>query len=413
MMLTQGTLSLLPPDAELETRAVLKALAPAHRYLAELKGLAATIPNEHILINTLALQEAKDSSEIENIITTHDELYKADLFAEYLNNPAAKEVSRYATALKTAFEQVRRDRLISINRIVDTHQVLEQNDAGIRRLPGTALKNERTGETVYTPPQEHGEITRLMGNLEQFINDDALCDADPLVKMAVIHHQFESIHPFYDGNGRTGRIINILYLVAKGLLEIPVLYLSRYVIRNKADYYRLLQSTRDTGEWEPWILYMLDAVQQTALDTRDKILAIRELLIKTIEFTKENLPARVYSKDLIELLFHQPYTIYYEIDSSDLAFEKLKVLAVNYSKSELRGAADIDESGRIVGIEIPLIRKGRNKKAPLDSTILGQIAIEDHRLKVEVNSVRRAEIIRKKIETLLGKHVRHITTEIQ
>ncbi|MYB88802.1 MAG: Fic family protein, partial [Proteobacteria bacterium] len=264
---TEGTLSPLPPTAELESRSVLKGLAPAHRYLAELKGMAATIPNEHILINTLALQEAKDSSEIENVITTHDELYKADLFADYIKNPAAKEVSRYATALKTAFGQVKRDQLLTVNRIVEIHRSLEQNEGGIRKLPGTALKNERTGETVYTPLQDHGEIVCLMSNLEQFINDDAFCDVDPLVKMAVIHHQFESIHPFYDGNGRTGRIINILYLVAKGLLDIPVLYLSRYIIRNKADYYRLLQATRDTGDWESWILYMLEGVELTSRQT--------------------------------------------------------------------------------------------------------------------------------------------------
>ena len=307
MMLTQGTLSLLPPDAELETRAVLKSLAPAHRYLAELKGLAATIPNEHILINTLALQEAKDSSEIENIITTHDDLYKADLFSDYIKNPAAKEGSRYATALKTAFEQVKRDRLISVNRIVDAHQVLEQNDAGIRKLPGTALKNERIGETVYTPPQNHNEIIRLMNNLEQFINDDALYDADPLVKMAVIHHQFESIHPFYDGNGRAGRIINILYLVAKGLLDIPVLYLSRHIIRNKEDYYRLLQSTRDTGEWEPWILYMLEGIELTARQTIWIIQRIKKIMMVYKHRIRAELP-KIYSQDLLNNLFRHPYT---------------------------------------------------------------------------------------------------------
>jgi Fic family protein len=307
MMLTQGTLSLLPPDAELETRSVLKALAPAHRYLAELKGLAATIPNEHILINTLALQEAKDSSEIENIITTHDDLYKADLFSDYIKNPAAKEVSRYATALKTAFKQVKRDQLISVTRIVDTHQVLEQNDAGIRKLPGTALKNEQTGETVYTPPQNHGEIIRLMNNLEQFINDDALCDADPLVKMAVIHHQFESIHPFYDGNGRAGRIINILYLVAKGLLDIPVLYLSRYIIRNKEDYYHLLQSTRDTGEWEPWILYMLEGIELTARQTIWIIQRVKKIMMVYKHRIRTELP-KIYSQDLLNNLFRHPYT---------------------------------------------------------------------------------------------------------
>ncbi len=303
----QGAISLLPPNADLETRAVLKALAPAHRYLAELKGLAATIPNEHILINTLALQEAKDSSEIENVITTHDELYKADLFSDYIKNPAAKEVSRYAAALKTAFVQVKRDRLISVNRIIDTHQVLEQNDAGIRKLPGTALRNEWTGETVYTPPQDYGEIVRLMGNLEQFINDDALSDADALVKMAVIHHQFERIHPFYDGNGRTGRIINILFLVAKGLLDIPVLYLSRYIIRNRPDYYRLLQSTRDTGNWEPWILYMLEGVELTARQTIWIIRRIKEIMMGYKHHIRAELP-KIYSQDILNNLFRHPYT---------------------------------------------------------------------------------------------------------
>lgn len=323
---SQGIIALLPPTAELESRSVLKRLAPAHRYLAELKGLAATIPNEHILINTLALQEAKDSSEIENVITTHDDLYKADLFADYIRNPAAKEVSRYATALKTAFEQVKRDRLLTVNRIVDIHQVLEQNTAGIRKLPGTALKNERTGETVYTPPQDHGEIVRLMNNLEQFINDDALCDVDPLIKMAVIHHQFESIHPFYDGNGRTGRIINILYLVAKGLLDIPVLYLSRYIIRNKADYYRLLQATRDTGDWEPWILYMLEGVELTSRQTIWIIQQIKEIMMAYKHRIRAELP-KIYSQDLLNNLFRHPYT---KIESVQNDLRVSRLTAVKY-----------------------------------------------------------------------------------
>ncbi len=286
---------------------MLKRLAPAHRYLAELKGMAATIPNEHILINTLALQEAKDSSEIENIITTHDDLYKADLFSDYIRNPAAKEVSRYATALKTAFEQVRRDRLITVNRIIEIHRVLEQNNAGIRNLPGTALKNDRTGEIVYTPPQDHDEIVRLMNNLERFINDEAFCDADPLVKMAVIHHQFESIHPFYDGNGRTGRIINILYLVAKGLLDIPVLYLSRYIIRTRPEYYQLLQQTRETGDWEPWILYMLEGVEHTSRQTIWIIRQIKEIMMAYKHRIRTELP-KIYSQDLLNNLFRHPYT---------------------------------------------------------------------------------------------------------
>ena len=300
-------LPLLPPQTELETRAVLKRLAPAHRYLAELKGLASTIPNEHILINILALQEAKDSSEIENIVTTQDDLYKADLFSDYIRDPAAKAVSRYAAALKKSFALVSRDRLLTTNRILDIHDELVLNDAGIRKVPGTALKNERTGATVYTPPQDHAELVRLMANLERFINDDGLSDADPLVKMAVIHQQFESIHPFYDGNGRTGRIINILYLVAKGLLNIPVLYLSRYVIRTKSEYYRLLQQTRDTGDWEPWILYMLQGVELTARQTIWIVGRIKSLMMDYKHRIRAEL-RKIYSQDLLNNLFRHPYT---------------------------------------------------------------------------------------------------------
>ncbi len=305
--MTRPSIPLLPPETELETRAVLKKLAPVHRYLAELKGMAATIPNEHILINTLALQEAKDSSEIENVITTQDDLYKANLFADYIRNPAAKEVNRYATALKSAFEKVRGDRLITVNRIVEIHRVLEQNDAGIRTQGGTVLRNESTGETVYTPPQTYEEIVRLMSNLEQYINDDALSDVDSLVKMVVIHHQFESIHPFYDGNGRTGRIINILYLVAKNLLDIPVLYLSRYIIRSKDDYYRLLQAVRDTGNWEPWLIYMLEGVEQTSRQTIWVIARIKEIMQIYKHRIRAELP-RLYSQDLLNNLFRHPYT---------------------------------------------------------------------------------------------------------
>ena len=323
---TQGTISPLPPTAELESRSVLKSLAPAHRYLAELKGMAATIPNEHILINTLILQEAKDSSEIENVVTTHDDLYKANLFGDYIKNPAAKEVNRYATALKNAFEQVKHDRLLTVNRIVGIHRVLEQNEAGIRKLPGTALKNERTGETVYTPPQDHGEIVRLMNNLEQFINDDELSNVDPLVKMAVIHYQFESIHPFYDGNGRTGRIINIIYLVARGLLDIPVLYLSGYIIRNKADYYRLLQATRDTGDWEPWILYMLEGVELTSRQTIWIIQRIKEIMMAYKHRIRAELP-KIYSQDLLNNLFRHPYT---KIESVQTDLQVSRVTAVKY-----------------------------------------------------------------------------------
>jgi len=300
-------LSPLPPGIELETRQVLRKLASAHRYLAELKGMAASIPNESILINTLTLQEAKDSSEIENIVTTHDELYKNSLFHDYIHNPAAKEVCDYAAALRIGFKQVRQDRLITVNRILKIHQVLEQNDAGIRRLPGTELMNDRTGEMVYTPPQDYQVIVELLNNLERFINEDAMLDVDPLVKMAVIHYQFESIHPFYDGNGRTGRILNILYLVAQGLLEIPVLYLSRYIIQTKDDYYRLLQTVRDEGAWESWLLYMLKGVEVTSRQTIGLIREIKRLMQDYKQRIRSGLP-KIYSQDLLNNLFCHPYT---------------------------------------------------------------------------------------------------------
>ena len=263
--------SALPPTAELETRAVLKKLPAAHRALAELKGLVAAIPNESILLDTLPLQEAKDSSAIENIITTHDELFNAELHLG--DSQAAKEVQRYAAALRLGTALVKQYGFLSTNHIAQIQEELKRDRGGYRRLPGTALKNQR-GEVVYTPPQDPAVILDLMGNLEQYLNDDSLHDVDPLVKMAVLHFQFESIHPFYDGNGRTGRILNILYLVLKGLLDIPVLYLSRFITQHKADYYRHLQAVRDTGDWEPWLLYLLTGVEQTA---RESIQLITEM----------------------------------------------------------------------------------------------------------------------------------------
>lgn len=293
--------------AALETRAVLKRAAEAHRYLAELKGVAASIPNEAILINTLSLQEAKDSSEIENIVTTHDALYKANLFTEAVTDPAAKEVQDYAIALTQSFQTVRRHRLIRLEDILGVQQQLVHNRAGLRRLPGTELKNTRTGEVVYVPPQNAREVEDLMNNLVEYINDDSLCDADPLVKMAIIHHQFESIHPFYDGNGRTGRIVNILYLVAQDLLNLPVLYLSRYIIRNKAGYYHHLQQVRETGDWEPWLLYMLDGVIDTAQATIKLIGQIKQLMQKYKQRMRQELP-KLYRQELLNNLFNHPYT---------------------------------------------------------------------------------------------------------
>lgn len=291
--------------ARFESPAILKKLASSSRRLAELKGIAGSIPNQGILINTLSLQEAKDSSEIENIITTHDELFKDDVLPEAFANPAAKEVLRYRQALRVGFEQVRRSGLLTTNHIIEIQAELERNNAGFRKLPGTALK-DGGGQTVYTPPQDSVEIIALMRDLERFINDADLYAVDPLIKMALIHHQFESIHPFYDGNGRTGRILNVLYLVKEGLLDIPVLYLSSHIVRTKADYYRLLQTVRMEDRWEDWVLYMLEAVEQTSTQTIATIQAIKAALLDY----KHRIRAghKFYSQDLINNLFTHPYT---------------------------------------------------------------------------------------------------------
>jgi Fic family protein len=300
-------IELLPVIGEIETRTILKQLPKAHAALAELKGVAASMPNQSILVGTLSLQEAKDSSEIENIITTHDELYRSDFAKQFFVTHAAKEVHNYAAALRAGFEQVKRTGLLTLNDILNIQAGIEKNRAGMRKLPGTALKNDRTGETIYTPPQHPDDIAALMSNLERFINQNELSDCDPLVKMALIHHQFESIHPFYDGNGRTGRIINILYLVQQGLQDVPVLYLSRYINRNKADYYRLLQNVRNTGQWEEWLLWMLQGVEQTAHQTTLLIKEIKTLMQQIKEKLRSELP-KIYSQDLINNLFRHPYT---------------------------------------------------------------------------------------------------------
>mgnify|MGYP000529372159 FL=1 len=294
----------LPLKKEIETPKVLKKAISTNKALANLNGVARIIPNSAILINSLVLQEAKDSSAIENIITTHDELYRANLDIESVTNEA-KEVQNYKEALLRGFSLVKDTKLLLKKHIVEIQAVLEQNDAGIRKQAGTNLKNSLTGEVIYTPPQDYETIQELLTNLENYINEPN--DIDPLVNMAIIHHQFESIHPFYDGNGRTGRIINILYLILKDLLDIPVLYLSRYIITHKADYYRLLQEVRTEDKWEEWILYMLDAVEQTSLETIELINNISDLMIKTQDKISQELP-KIYSKDLVEILFMHPYT---------------------------------------------------------------------------------------------------------
>jgi Fic family protein len=298
----------LPPAVDLETKAVLRAAAEAHRHLAEVKGRASAMPNQGILIDTLSLQEAKASSEIENIVTTQDELFQADLFTYMEGSPAAKEVALYSGALKFGFAQMKANQgLITSNSIIDMFQKLKRVDGGYRGTPGTALRNDRTGDIVYVPPQDGNEIIRQMVGLERFINDDALSPIDPLIKMALIHHQFESIHPFPDGNGRIGRILNVLYLTRTGLLESPVLYLSRAITRSKGEYYRLLQAVRDEGDWESWVLYMLRAVSSTSQVTLELIDGIRTQMADMKRSLRRELP-KLYSQDLLNNLFRHPYT---------------------------------------------------------------------------------------------------------
>jgi Fic family protein len=286
-----------------ETAAILKRLAAASRELGELKGAAASIPNQGILINTLGIQEAKDSSAIENIVTTHDELFRDDAFPED-GGPAAKEVMRYRQALWTGFQAVRDTGLLTNRDVLRIQAELEHNDAGFRRVPGTTLK-DGAGRVVYTPPSPE-LVPGLMTDLERFMNDSDSFDADSLIRMALAHHQFESIHPFYDGNGRTGRILNVLMLVKDGLLEIPVLNMSRHIVRTKADYYRLLQAVRDEDAWEDWVEYMLTAVERTAHEAIGIIGQIKDALLDY----KHRIRAgyRFYSQDLINNLFMHPYT---------------------------------------------------------------------------------------------------------
>ena len=302
----------LPLIIDVETKAVLKQLARSNRALAELKGVAGTIPNENILISSLTLQEAKDSSSVENIITTQDDLYRADLaIKDFTVSPAAKEVQNYREAIFHGFQLVRQHKLLTNNNIISIQNVLKHTKGGFRVTPGTCLKRD-DGMLLYEPPQHPEDIVRYMGNLEAFINTPDLSDVDPLVKMAIIHHQFESIHPFSDGNGRTGRIVNILYLVINDLLDLPILYLSRFITHNKGEYYRLLQAVRDCGadnakEWEEWILFILKGVEETSIETTAMIKAISKMMADYKAVLKP-LFGTTYKHELLNNLFFHPYT---------------------------------------------------------------------------------------------------------
>ena len=293
----------IPSHASLEVRSVWQSLAEAHRHLAELKGLCESLPNRAILLDTLAIQEAKDSSEIENIITTHDELYAYEQSSSA--SPAAKEVQNYVAALRVGFEDVVKTGLIRMSTILRVQEKVEQNNAGFRKLPGTVLKNQATGATVYQPPQDAVLIEKLMTDLVTFMHaDDGL---DPLLRMAIAHHQFETIHPFYDGNGRTGRILNLLMLQREGLLDLPVLYLSRSITSTKSQYYQLLQSTRETHDWVDWCVYIVKGVAITAKSEIRLIRNLRELMQTTKHRLRNELP-RIYSQELLNNLFRYPYT---------------------------------------------------------------------------------------------------------
>lgn len=302
----------MPLGYDFETKPIMKQLSKANRRLAELKGVALTIPNENILLSSVVLQEALDSSAVENIVTTSDELYRADLNLQgEFANAATKEVLKYRQAMRTGFEMVRKNHLLTLKEIKAIQQTLESNNAGFRNVPGTILKSSQ-GDIVYTPPQDSRDIETYMSNLEKYINIPEMHDIDPLIKVAIIHHQFESIHPFYDGNGRTGRILIILYLVINDLLDLPILYLSRYITHNKGEYYRLIQAIRDTNgdnskEWEDWILFMLKGIEETAIQTIHLVKSISALMARYKNILRP-LFDRQYKHELINNLFFHPYT---------------------------------------------------------------------------------------------------------
>lgn len=342
----------LPLKEELETKEVLKQLSKASRALAELKGVARTMPNQNILINAIMINEAKSSSEIENIVTTHDEIYKA-MIQPNNASPYAKEVVDYRSAMWQGFKLINENKIINLNTIIQIQEKIEHNNAGIRSTLGTVILNKATNEVVYTPPQEKTIILDYLDNLFNYINltDD---DIDPLIKLAIIHYQFESIHPFYDGNGRTGRILNILYLVLENLLDVPILYLSKYIIKNKSEYYTLFQETRKTNNFENWIVYILKGIEETALSTIKIINKISEEMKKLKEDLRNS--TKIYSKELLEALFFDFYTkipyIQEKLDISDKTAQKyLDILVeMNFLSSEKIGRERIYKNDRLLEI---------------------------------------------------------------
>ena len=298
-------MKLLPfNEYDLKTPKILETLNEASRSLAELKGFANSIPNKHILINAITINEAKDSSAIENIVTTHDSIYKV-LTESGFKEDAAKEVVDYRSAIWRGYKIIKEKEFISTNVLVELHAMIEPNKTGIRKTPGTKLVNSKTGEIIYTPPQSESEIRDLLKNLEDYINTED--ETDPLIKMALIHYQFESIHPFYDGNGRTGRILNVLYLVLNKLLDSTILYLSNYINKNKDEYYRLFTEFRENNNYEDWIIYILKGIEETSKNTIELIRKIQEEMESYKNEFMEKLP-KIYSDELLDSLFFEVYT---------------------------------------------------------------------------------------------------------
>lgn len=310
-----NTLPNLPPEEELETKRVLKACVGARTALAELRLVGQLIPNEDVLINTIPLLEAKDSSEIENIVTTNDALFREASHPTAESDPSTKEALRYRAALYGGVASLK-ERPLSTRTTLEIVSEIKGADMDVRIRPGTALRNAHTGEVIYTPPEGEQRLRDLMANWEQFVHRED--DLDPLVRMAVLHYQFEAIHPFTDGNGRTGRILNVLVLIEVGLLDIPTLYLSRHILRTKGDYYRSLEAVTKNGAWEEWILYMLKAVEESARWTNQRIRAIRALMDETSDYVRGNVP-KLHSHELIQLIFALPYTRISHLVASGIA----------------------------------------------------------------------------------------------
>ncbi len=305
----------LPPRVDaIESIAILKACIPARAALAELKQAGDLLPNQGLLINLLPLLEAKDSSEIENIVTTSDKLFQYAQEDSYADN-ATKEALRYRTALYQGYKQLEQ-RPLCTNTAVEICSTIKSAQMDIRKVPGTTLSNQTTGKIIYTPPVGEQVIRNLLANWESFLHAED--DIDPLVKMAISHYQFEAIHPFIDGNGRTGRVINILYLIEQGLLTLPILYLSHYIVQNKAGYYQLLRGITQSGDWQPWIIYILKAVEETAKWTTAKIGAVRELIEHTTFYIRGQLP-KIYTYELVQVIFEQPYCRISNLVDSDIA----------------------------------------------------------------------------------------------